>query len=146
LLNKIDEDTDMTVINTNIAAQVTANAMKSNARVMETSMERLATGTRINSASDDAAGLTIGNKMESQIRGLSQAVRNANDGISLIQTADGASIEISNMLQRMRELSVQALNQTNQTSTDVVNLNKEFASLLKSIESLMILNSTASNY
>ena len=124
----------MTVINTNIAAQVTANAMKSNARVMENTMERLATGSRINSASDDAAGLAIGSKMESQIRGLSQAVRNANDGISLIQTADGASIEISNMLQRMRELSVQALNQTNQTSTDVANLNKEFASLATEID------------
>ena len=124
----------MTVINTNIAAQVTANAMKSNARVMENTMERLATGSRINSASDDAAGLAIGSKMESQIRGLSQAVRNANDGISLIQTADGASIEISNMLQRMRELSVQALNETNQTSTDVVNLNKEFASLATEID------------
>ena len=124
----------MTVINTNIAAQVTANAMKSNARVMENTMERLATGSRINSASDDAAGLTIGNKMESQIRGLSQAVRNANDGISLIQTADGAASEIGNMLQRMRELSVQALNETNQTSTDVANLNKEFASLATEID------------
>ena len=124
----------MTVINTNIAAQVTANAMKSNARVMENTMERLATGSRINSASDDAAGLAIGSKMESQIRGLSQAVRNANDGISLIQTADGAASEIGNMLQRMRELSVQALNQTNQTSTDVANLNKEFASLATEID------------
>ena len=118
----------MTVINTNIAASVTANAMKENQRTMENTMERLATGRRINSASDDAAGLAIGSKMESQIRGLSQAVRNANDGISMIQTADGAAIEIGDMLQRMRELSVQAQNGTN-AAADLINLNKEFAAL-----------------
>ena len=123
----------MTVINTNIAASVTANAMKENQRTMENTMERLATGRRINSASDDAAGLAIGSKMESQIRGLSQAVRNANDGISMIQTADGAAIEISDMLQRMRELSVQAQNGTN-AAADLINLNKEFASLATEID------------
>ena len=74
----------MTVINTNIAAQVTANAMKQNARTMDTTMERLATGQRINSASDDAAGLAIGSRMEAQIRGLQQATRNSNDAMSLI--------------------------------------------------------------
>ena len=123
----------MTVINTNIAASVTANAMKENQRTMENTMERLATGRRINSASDDAAGLAIGSKMESQIRGLNQAVRNANDGISMIQTADGAAIEISDMLQRMRELAVQAQNGTN-ASADLINLNKEFASLATEID------------
>ena len=123
----------MTVINTNIAASVTANAMKSNQRVMENTMERLATGLRVNSASDDAAGLAIGSKMEAQIRGLNQAIRNANDGISMVQTADGAAIEISEMLQRMRELSVQAQNGTNSTN-DLTNLNKEFASLATEID------------
>ena len=123
----------MTVINTNIAASVTANAMKSNQRVMENTMERLATGLRVNSASDDAAGLGVGAKMDSQIRGLNQAIRNANDGISMVQTADGAAIEIGEMLQRMRELSVQAQNGTNSTN-DLTNLNKEFASLATEID------------
>ena len=123
----------MTVINTNVAAQVTANAMKTNSKSMETTMERLATGARINSASDDAAGLGIGSKMTSQIRGLDQAVRNANDAISMLQTADGASVEIGNMLQRMRELAVQAKNDTN-SSDDLVNLNKEFAQLATEID------------
>ena len=123
----------MTVINTNIAASVTASAMKENARVMENTMERLATGQRINSASDDAAGLAIGSRMEAQIRGLSQGVRNANDAISLLQTVDGAAIEIGDMLQRMRELSVQATNGTND-SNDIANLNKEFAQLATEID------------
>ena len=123
----------MTVINTNIAASITANAMKSNQRVMEQTMERLSTGMRINSASDDAAGLGIGSKMESQIRGLQQGVRNANDGIAMVQTADGAAEEIGNMFQRMRELAVQAQNGTN-GANDLTNLNKEFASLATEID------------
>ena len=123
----------MTVINTNIAASITANAMKSNARVMENTMERLSTGSRVNSASDDAAGLAIGSKMTAQVRGLEQAVRNASDAISLLQTADGASIEIGDMLQRMRELAVQAANGTNDTD-DIANLNKEFAALATEID------------
>ena len=123
----------MSVINTNIAASVTANAMRANQRTMENTMERLSTGQRINSASDDAAGLAIGTKMESQIRGLNQAVRNANDAISLLQTADAASIEIGDMLQRMRELAVQSRNATNST-TDITNLNKEFAALATEID------------
>ena len=123
----------MTVINTNIAAQVTANAMKQNARTMDSTMERLATGQRINSASDDAAGLAIGSRMEAQIRGLQQATRNSNDAISLLQTADGAAVEISDMLQRMRELAVQAQNGTNETA-DIANLNKEFAQLATEID------------
>ena len=123
----------MTIINTNIAASVTANAMRGNQRTMENTMERLATGKRINSASDDAAGLAIGERMESQIRGMQQASRNSNDAISLIQTADGAAIEIGEMLQRMRELAVQARNGTNETQ-DITNLNKEFAQLATEIE------------
>jgi len=122
----------MTVINTNIAAQVTANAMKSNQRAMETTMERLATGTRVNSAKDDSAGLAIGTKMDSQIRGFEQAVRNANDGISMLQTADGAAAEITDLLQRMRELTVQGQNDTN-SGTDLSNLNEEFVALGKEI-------------
>jgi flagellin len=123
----------MTVINTNIGAQVAANAMKENSRAMNVSMERLATGQRINSASDDAAGLAIGDRMESQVRGLQQATRNSNDAISLLQTADGAAVEISDMLQRMRELAVQAANGTNETQ-DISNLNKEFAQLATEID------------
>ena len=123
----------MTVINTNIAASITSNAMRANQRVMEQTMERLSTGMRINSASDDAAGLAIGSKMDAQIRGLSQAVRNANDGISMIQTADGAATEIGNMFQRMRELAVQAQNGTN-GANDLTNLNKEFNALATEID------------
>ena len=123
----------MTIINTNIAASVTANSMRENQRTMENTMERLATGKRINSASDDAAGLAIGERMESQIRGMQQASRNSNDAISMIQTADGAAVEIGEMLQRMRELAVQARNGTNE-SQDITNLNKEFAQLATEIE------------
>lgn len=123
----------MTVINTNIGAQVAANAMKENSRAMNVSMERLATGQRINSASDDAAGLAIGDRMESQVRGLQQATRNSNDAISLLQTADGAAVEITDMLQRMRELAVQAQNGTNETQ-DITNLNKEFSQLATEID------------
>lgn len=127
------KDIDMTVINTNVAATVTANALKSNQRSMETTMERLATGLRINSAKDDAAGLAIGTKMDSQIRGFGQAVRNANDGISMLQTADGAAEQITGLLQRMRELAVQGQNDTNSTS-DLDNLNQEFAALATELD------------
>jgi flagellin len=123
----------MTVINTNVAATVTANAMKSNQRSMETTMERLASGLRVNSAKDDAAGLAIGTKMDSQIRGFEQAVRNSNDGVSLLQTADGAAQQITGLLQRMRELAVQGQNGTNSTS-DLDNLNDEFIALGKEID------------
>ena len=98
----------MTVINTNTAANITANALTKNERAMSLAMERLSTGQRINSASDDAAGLAISSRMTSQINGLNMAVRNANDAISMVQTAEGAIGEIVNMLQRMRELAVQA--------------------------------------
>ena len=126
----------MTVINTNTAATVTANSMKTNARAMEQTMERLSTGKRINSASDDAAGLAIETRMDSQIRGLQQASRNANDGISLLQTADGAASEMNNMFQRMRELSVQAQTGTLGTE-DKDNLNQEFAALATEIDRIV---------
>jgi flagellin len=123
----------MTVINTNIAASVTANAMKANQRTMETTMERLSTGLRVNSATDDAAGLAIGTKMDSQIRGMEQGIRNANDGISMLQTVDGAAEQITGLLQRMRELSVQATNGTN-SEADKNNLNEEFSALANEID------------
>jgi flagellin len=128
-----DKEKDMAVINTNIAASITANSMKTNARAMETSMERLSTGKRINSASDDAAGLGIDTRMTSQIRGLQQAARGANDGIALLQTADGAVAEMGNMFQRMRELSVQAQSGTLHAD-DVTNLNAEFIALATEID------------
>ena len=118
----------MTVINTNTAANITANALTKNERAMSQAMERLSTGQRINSASDDAAGLAIGSRMTSQIKGLDMAVRNANDAISMVQTADGALVEMTNMLQRMRELAVQGASGTN-SSTDVGHLGTEFAAL-----------------
>ena len=88
----------MTVINTNVSATLASNAITRNDRAMSTAMERLSTGLRINSAADDAAGLAIASRMRSQVDGLEQAARNANDGISMIQTAEGAYIEVSNML------------------------------------------------
>jgi len=118
----------MTVINTNTAATLTANALAKNERAMSQTMERLSTGQRINSAADDAAGLAISSRMTSQINGLNVAVRNANDAISMVQTADGAMIEMGNMLQRMRELAVQGATGTN-SSTDVTALQTEFTAL-----------------
>jgi flagellin len=123
----------MTVINTNIAATITANALTKNERAMTQTMERLSTGQRINSAGDDAAGLAISSRMTSQINGLNMAVRNANDAISMIQTEDGAMIEVTNMLHRMRELAVQAASGTN-SSTDRTALNTEFAALIAQID------------
>jgi len=96
-------------------------------------MEQLSTGKRINSAADDAAGLAISNKMTAQIRGLNQAVRNANDGISVAQTAEGATQEITNMLQRMRELAVQAANDSN-SSADRTALQAEVTELIDEID------------
>ena len=118
----------MTVINTNTAATITANAITKNERAMSQAMERLSTGQRINSAADDAAGLAISSRMTSQINGLNMAVRNANDAISMVQTSEGAMIEVSDMLQRMRELAVQASSGTN-SATDRTALNTEFQAL-----------------
>ena len=118
----------MSVINTNVKSLVAQNAATVNNRSLSKAMEQLSTGKRINGAADDAAGLAISSKMTAQIKGLNQAVRNANDGISLIQTAEGALVEVSNMLQRMRELAVQSANDTNTTS-DRSALNSEFGQL-----------------
>ena len=118
----------MTVINTNVSATLASNAIVRNDRAMTTAMERLSTGLRINSASDDAAGLAIASRMRSQVDGLEQAARNANDGISMIQTAEGAYIEVSNMLGRMKELAVQASSGT-YSDTDRAALNLEFDQL-----------------
>ena len=123
----------MTVINTNVAASITANALTKNERAMSQAMERLSTGQRINSASDDAAGLAISSRMTSQLNGLNMAVRNANDAISMVQTEDGAMIEVASMLQRMRELAVQAASGT-MSATDRDALNVEFAALSAQIE------------
>ena len=100
----------MSVINTNVKSMVAQNAMTVNNRALGKTMEQLSTGKRINAASDDAAGLAIANRMTAQVKALDQSVRNANDGISMLQTAEGATKEITTMLQRMRELSVQAAN------------------------------------
>ena len=123
----------MTVINTNTASLVARDAIHRNDRAMAESMERLSTGSRINSAKDDAAGLAISERMSAQVSGLNMAVRNANDAISLLQTADGASQEISNMLSRMRELAVQAASGT-YTTTDQAALDLEFGELMNEID------------
>jgi len=102
----------MSVINTNVKALVSQESMRSNNLKLSTAMERLSTGLRINSSKDDAAGLAISTRMTAQIRGLGMAVKNANDGISMAQTADGAYNQVTSMLQRMRELAVQAANGT----------------------------------
>ena len=122
----------MSVINTNIKSLISQNALTRNGRDVANAMQQLSTGKRINSAADDAAGLAISNKMTSQIRGLNQAVRNANDGISMLQTAEGATQEITNMLQRMRELAVQAANDT-YSDTDRDALDKEKVELEEEI-------------
>jgi flagellin len=132
----------MPVINTNTNAQYAQDALKVNAKSMGNVMQQLATGSRINAAKDDAAGLSLAQNMTSQVRGLNQAVRNANDGINLLQTADGALVETSNMLQRMRELAVQSSNATNSSSQRLY-LHNEFASL--QIEISRIANNTTWN-
>ena len=123
----------MASINTNVAANMAANALAKNDRAMTQTMERLATGSRINSASDDAAGLAISSKLTAQVNGLNQAVRNGNDAIAMLQTADGAMEEVGNMLQRMRELGVQGGTGT-LSSTDRTALNTEFVALRTEIE------------
>ena len=123
----------MAVVNTNVNATVAQNALVRNERQMNTAMERLSTGQRINGAKDDAAGLAISSRMTSQIKGLEMGVRNANDAISMIQTADGALVEVSNMLQRMRELALQSANGTT-TESDPNYLNTEYQNLQAEIE------------
>ena len=121
----------MTSINSNISALRAQSSLAGNARKLDTTMERLSTGIRINSAKDDAAGLAISNRMTSQISGLNQAIRNANDGISMANTIEGALMQTTNVLQRMRELAVQSANDSNSTEdrqflqSEIVQLNSE---------------------
>ena len=122
-----------TVINTNIKALVATSELAKNGRTMAKTMESLSTGSRINKASDDAAGLSIRENMTAQIRGLNAAVRNANDAISMLQTADGALNEVADMLQRMRELGTLAQNDTYSTAQRVA-MNDEFTQLQSEID------------
>ena len=123
----------MTSINTNVNAQFAQTALTVSSRAQATAMQQLSSGKRINSGKDDSAGLAMTETMTGQIRGLNMAVRNANDGVSLLQTAEGAMIEQTNMLQRMRELAVQASTDTT-TSSDKGSIDLEFQALLKEID------------
>ena len=123
----------MTVINTNVAASITANALTKNERAMSQAMERLSTGQRINNAGDDAAGLAVANKMTSQMLGMRVAIRNTQDGISLVQTAESSMNEINNMILRMRELGVQMANGV-YSSKDRDNAQMEVNALLQEID------------
>ena len=125
----------MAVINTNTGALYAQQALTSNSRGLSTVMQQLSTGKRINNAVDDVAGMAISTRLTSQIRGLNQAVRNTNDGVSLIQTAEGATDQVTNMLQRMRELAVQASNDTNNTQ-DRSYLDLEFQALTSQIDNI----------
>ena len=126
----------VTVINTNVSALRAQNGSRMADSALQTAMERLSSGKRINSAKDDAAGLAIASSMTSQIRGMTQAVRNSNDGISMAQTADGALDEVTNMLQRIRELAVQSASGTYQNS-DRTNLQTEVSALQSQITSIV---------
>ncbi len=121
------------VVNSNIASLNAQRNLVGTGKLLQRSLQRLSSGLRINSAKDDAAGLAISDRMNAQVRGLNQAVRNANDGISLAQTAEGAMQEMTNILQRMRELAVQSANDTN-TATDRANLQKEITQLQAEID------------
>jgi len=125
----------MPSINTNVSALNAQAALMKNSRTMSTAMEQLSTGNRINEASDDAAGMAIGTSMTAQVRGLNQAVRNLNDGVNLLQTAEGALTETTNMLQRMRELAVQSASGTYST-TQRSYLATEFLALGSQIENI----------
>ena len=123
----------MSVVNTNVSASVAQAALARNERALGAAMEKLSTGKRINSSADNAAGLTISTQLTSQIRGIGQAVSNANDAISMVNTADGALDEITTMLQRMRELAVQAGTGTT-AATDRTYLQSEFTALRTEID------------
>jgi len=122
----------MTVINTNVSALVAANASNSANAMLQTAMQRLSTGKRINSAEDDAAGLAVSSKMDAAVQGDTVAIRNANDGISLAQTAESAMGNVANILQRLSELAVESANGTI-TDTDRSNLNVEVTQLTAQI-------------
>jgi flagellin len=130
------------IINTNVMSINSQRALNMSQKSMATSLERLSSGLRINRAADDVAGLAIAERFTSQIRGLNQSIRNANDGISMAQTGEGAMAEITNTFQRMRELAVQAANGI-YNSTDRGSLNLEFAELQKEV--VRIINATEFN-
>ncbi|MGM9490636.1 flagellin N-terminal helical domain-containing protein [Ideonella sp. YS5] len=123
-------------INTNISSLNAQRNLNSSQASLAVSMQRLSSGLRINSAKDDAAGLAIAERMNAQVRGMNVAVRNANDGISMSQTAEGALSKVGDALQRMRELAVQARNATN-SSSDKDSLNKEFSELQSEISRVL---------
>jgi len=124
------------IINTNLLSLDSQRATAQTQRELATSMQRLSSGMRINSAADDAAGLSISQRMQAQVNGMNVAIRNSNDGISLTQTADGTLGQIDNSLQRMRELAVQAANATN-TSADKDSLDQEFGQLASEIQRVL---------
>ena len=119
-------------INTNVMSLTAQRNLNSSQSALATSMQRLSSGLRVNSAKDDAAGLAIAERMNTQVRGMNVAIRNANDGISMAQTAEGGLAEMGNMMQRMRELAVQSANGTN-TTEDRINLDTEFQALAEEI-------------
>jgi flagellin len=124
------------VINTNLLSLNAQRNVASSQASLSTSLQRLSSGLRVNSARDDAAGLAISERLNAQVRGSNVAIRNANDGISLSQTAEGALAKVTDSLQRMRELSVQARNATN-TNADKDSLDKEFGELAKEIQRVL---------
>jgi len=123
------------IINTNISALTAQRNLTRAQSGLEKSIQRLSTGLRINNAADDAAGLAISDRLTAQIRGLNQAVRNANDGVSALQTADGSLNEVSNLLQRGRELAIQSANDSN-SSSDRQSLNAELSNILAELDRL----------
>jgi len=123
-------------INTNIASLNAQRNLNMSQSALSTSMQRLSSGLRVNSAKDDAAGLAIAERMNSQARGMTVAIRNANDGISLAQTSEGALSKVTDALQRMRELAIQARNATN-SNGDKDSLDKEFGELAKEIQRVL---------
>ncbi|OZA93590.1 flagellin [Altererythrobacter sp. H2] len=127
----------MAVINSNIAALKASNASVAADKMLGSAMERLSTGKRINSAKDDAAGMAIATSMTAQVRGMNQAIRNANDGIALAQTAEGSINEVTNMLQRVRELAVQSSSGTYQDATDRAYMQAEVDELTAQIDQVI---------
>jgi flagellin len=127
----------MQVINTNLMSLNAQGNLAGTTKDLSSAIQRLSTGLRVNSAKDDAAGLAIANRMDAQARGMNVAIRNANDGISLAQVAEGALGKVTDMLQRMRELAVQAANSSN-TTTDRTSLNAEFRQLADEVDRTLL--------
>ena len=127
----------MTIVNTNVAALAAQTSMMKNTKEMESAMAKLSSGSRINVAADDSAGLSISDRLESQIRGTSQAIRNAQDAQNMIDTIEGASAEVVVSLQRLRELAVQSANSTN-SSVDRSFIAQEASQLLQEIKNYQL--------